>query len=267
MSTEDQRPHDDETLPYISEIVPDRDDVESYQRNKTGKQKLAADPVLNEADSYDEEPAVAGKTPLYVLGAIVLLLAWAGFLQWQLVQTQADLGAWQLRVADLEKRLSVTDESANQSVASLQVKLKDTDDAITKLRDDSFKHAKATLDQHTTQLAAIDQTLKATQGTASKLDKTVDEQQKVLDSAKGQLDKLAPTVDAAKRKNDEQQVAIDALTEKGNAATANIEKLNVRMSTNEEWVQSINNFRKQTNREIVDIKQQISGPIKETPPK
>lgn len=266
MST-DNRPHDDELLPLTSEIVPDRDDVESYQRNKAGKQKPPADPVLNDADNYDEEVVVASKTPVYVLGIGVLLLAWAGFLQWQLVQAQADLGAWQLRVADLEKRLSVTDESANQSVASLQVKLKDTDDAVTKLRDDSFKRAKAALDQHTTQLAAIDQTLKATQGTAGKLEKSVDDQQKVLDSAKAQLDKLAPTVEATKRKNDEQQVAIDALTEKGSTAAANIEKLNVRMSTNEEWVQSINNFRKQTNREIVDIKQQISGPIKETSPK
>jgi len=263
MST-DNRPHDDEPLPHIPGIVPDRDDVESYQRNKAGKQKPAVDPVLHDADSYDDEPAAAGKAPLYVLGIIVVLLAWAGFLQWQLVQAQADLGAWQLRVADLEKRLSVTDESANQSVASLQVKLKDTDAAVASLRDDNFKRAKATLDQHTTQLAAIDQTLKATQGTANKLDKTVDDQQKVLESAKAQLDKLAPAVDLAKRKNDEQQVAIDTLT---NTAAANVEKLNVRMSTNEEWVQSINNFRKQTNREIVDIKQQISGPIKETPPK
>jgi len=267
MSTEDNRPHDDEPLPHIPGIVPDRDDVESYQRNKAGKQKPVVDPVLHDADNYEEEPAAAGKAPLYVLGIIVVLLAWAGFLQWQLVQAQADLGAWQLRVADLEKRLSVTDESANQSVASLQVKLKETDAAVASLRDDSFKRAKATLDQHTTQLAAIDQTLKTTQGTANKLDKTVDDQQKVLESAKAQLDKLAPAVDLAKRKNDEQQAAIDALTDKTNTAAANVEKLNVRMSTNEEWVQSINNFRKQTNREIVDIKQQISGPIKETPPK
>ncbi len=263
------RDHDNEPLPEIPTMIPDRDDVEQYQRQKVGKQKPASSPLLESHDDrYDDVPASASKAPLYVLAVIaVAALGWAGFLQLQLASTQTALDAWQMRVGDLEKRLSITDESANQSSSTLQVKLKELDEALVKVRDDNLKRAKTTLDQHTAQIATIEQTLKSTQGTAGKVEKAVDEQEKTLAAAKGQLDKLAPTVELSKRKLEEQQAAIESLTEKGNVTSANVEKLGLRMNTNEEWVQSINNFRKQTNREIVNIKQQIGGPVSEAAPK
>jgi methyl-accepting chemotaxis protein len=269
MSPRDHDHDDNDPLPDIPAMVPDRDDVESYQRQKVGKHKPAFDPLpAAEDEHYDEPAGRASNTPLYILAGIAIIaLGWAGFLQSQLASTQSALESWQLRVGDLEKRLSVTDESANQSSAQMQVKLKEVDESLAKLRDDSFKKAKSTLDQHTTQLAALDQTLKATQSTAAKVEKAVDEQEKTLGAAKSQLDKLAPTVELSKRKLEEQQAAIESLTEKGNVTSANVEKLGLRMNTNEEWVQSINNFRKQTNREIVNIKQQIGGPVSEATPK
>ncbi|MET0380185.1 MAG: hypothetical protein ABW049_14425 [Spongiibacteraceae bacterium] len=263
------RDHDNDPLPEIPTMIPDRDDAEHYQRQKGGKQKPASNPLLEGSDErYEDAPAGASKTLLYVLGALVVAaLGWAGFLQLQLASAQTALDAWQMRVGDLEKRLSITDESANQSSSTLQVKLKELDESLVKVRDDNLKRAKTTLDQHTTQIAAIEQALKATQGTTGKVEKAVDEQEKTLAAAKAQLDKLAPTVELSKRKLEEQQAAIESLTEKGNVTSANVEKLGLRMNTSEEWVQSINNFRKQTNREIVNIKQQIGGPVSEAAPK
>lgn len=264
------RDHDNDPLPEIPTMIPDRDDVEQYQRQKVGKQKPASSPPLLESsdDRYDDVPAGGSKAPLYILAVLALAaLGWAGFLQLQLASAQTALDAWQLRVGDLEKRLSVTDESANQSSSTLQVKLKELDESLAKVRDDNLKRAKTTLDQHTTQIAALEQTVKSTQATAGKVEKTADEQEKTLAAAKGQLDKLTPLVDANKRKIDEHQTSIEALTEKGNLTSSNVEKLGLRMNTNEEWVQSINNFRKQTNREIVNIKQQIGGPVSEAAPK
>lgn len=263
-----KKTQDDDLATSSPSIVPDRDDVELYQRQKAGKPKVAADPLLaGDDDEHEEAPVASGKLPV-VLGVIAALaLGWAGALQFQLSRAASDLEAWQMRVVDLEKRLSVTDESSTQSLAALQVKVKEQEEAVTRLRDESFKHAKATLDQHTSQLAALDQTLKSTQGTATKTAQAADEQRKLIDTAKAQLDQLAPTVELSKRRLEEQQAAIESVTEKGRFTSSVVEKLNLRMSTTEEWVQSINNFRKQTNREIVDIKQQISGPIKETPPK
>ena len=50
------------------------------------------------------------------------------------------------------------------------------------------------------------------------------------------------------------------------AVSDNQNKLDGRLSNNEEWVESINTFRKQMNREIVNIKQQIAGGKPATPP-
>lgn len=263
--------HDNDPLPdSIPTIIPDRDDVEYYQRQKVGRQRPApADPALTDAetDEYDDVPAPS-RAPLYVLGAIALAaLGWAGALQFQLAAANTALDSWQMRVADLEKRLSVTDESSSQSAAVMQVKLKELDEGLAKLRDENLKKARATIDQHTTQLAALDTAVKQAQGTVGKVEKSVDDHQKTLDSTKAQVDKLAPAVELSKRKLEEQAAAIESLTEKGNVTSSNVEKLGLRMNTNEEWVQSINNFRKQTNREIVNIKQQIGGPVSEAAPK
>lgn len=268
MSNDHNNTQDDELATSSPSIVPDRDDMALYQRQKAGKPKVVVDPLLaGDEEADDEVPAATGKLPI-VLGVIAALaLGWAGALQYQLSRAASDLDAWQMRVVDLEKRLSVTDESSTQSLAALQVKVKEQEEAVTRLRDDSFKRAKATLDQHSTQLAALDQTLKTTQATSAKTAQAADDQRKLIDAAKGQLDQLAPTVELSKRRLEEQQAAIESVTEKGRSTSSVVEKLNLRMSTTEEWVQSINNFRKQTNREIVDIKQQISGPIKETAPK
>lgn len=262
---------DDNDLPANSpSIVPDRDDVEHFQRQKSARQKPAAmESTLDSADAtYDEPAAPAGKTAVYVLAAVaVLAVIWAGVLQMQLGRAQTDLESWQMRVMDLEKRLSVTDESTTQSTAALQVKLKEQEEGLIKLREENIKRAKATLDQHTAQIASLEQTLKSTQATATRLDKSFGEHKAEFDATKAQLDKLAPTVELSKRKLEEQQAAIESLTEKGNVTASTVEKLGLRMNTNEEWVQSINNFRKQTNREIVNIKQQIGGPVSETAPK
>ena len=249
-------PADDNDIPLNTpSIVPDRDDVEQFQRQKSARQKPVAEPLADQGDEmYDEPAAAVGKTAVVLLALIAVAgVAWAGVLQWQLNRAQSDLSSWQMRVTDLENRLSATDENSTQSVATMQVRLKELDENLAKLRDDNLKRAKAALDQHTTQIATLDQTLKATQTAAAKVEQTVSDHQKALDANKAQIDKVASTAELSKRKVDEQQ--------------GTLEKLNQRINTNEEWVQSINNFRKQTNREIVDIKQQISGPIKESAPK
>jgi chromosome segregation ATPase len=262
-------PRDDDDLPANApSIVPDRDDVEQFQRQKTARQKPVAEPELTDM-AYDEPAApAAGRTAVYVLGAMAAVaVIWAGVLQMQLGKARTDLDAWQMRIADLEKRLSVTDESTTQSAAALQVKLKEQEEALAKLRDESIKRATATLGQHTNQIAALEQSLKSTQATATKADKALGELATNYDTTKAQVEKLSPTVELTKRKLEEQQAAIESLTEKGNVTSANVEKLTLRVNTNEEWVQSINNFRKQTNREIVNIKQQIGGPVSEAAPK
>lgn len=246
-------PQDNEPLTDIPEMVPDLDDVASYQRQKQSRHKQPverhAEPA--EDDDFPVEGGSGGGISLPVFALVVaVILGWAGYLQWQLMQSQA-------RVTSLEQRLSMTDESVNQSGVAMQVKIKDLDAVIGQIRDETLRQFRTQLDQHSAQLAALDKAQKGAQATLARNDQRDDEQQKTLDAARAQLDKVAPMAELSKRKLDEQQAALEATGEKVARLAAQQGKLESRIGTNEEWVQSINTFRVQTNRELVNIKQQL----------
>ena len=279
MSPHDMSPHGkmsphDEPLTDIPQIVPDRDDVASYQRQKPQAVKARAERERPRAveveEEYDDEPAGGGNGAIvYLLAAVAaLLLGWSGWLQFQLQNTGTVLSASQARITELEQKLSVTDESVNQSSVSMQVKIKDLDGEIRKLWDNVQKKNEQTLAAHQTQLAALDTSVKAAQAEVVKASQSLAAQQKSVETMRAQLSKVEKTeatVELSKRKLDEQQVALESVTEKLNRISSEQEKLGQRISTNEEWVQSINNFRKQTNRELVNIKSLVAPAAGGTP--
>lgn len=242
---------DNEQLSNIPRIVPDRDDVASYQRQKQGKTKPAAERSPEPQDEGGNGTTGGGiSLPIFAL-VTVALLGWAGYLHWQLTQAQ-------VRVGNLEQRLSMTDESLNQSGVAMQVKIKEIDTALGQLRDDTIKAQKAQLDRQGGLLTALDKSMKTAQASLTKVDQRGTDQQKTLDGVREQLDKVAPTVELTKRKLEEQQASLEAANDKINRAVAQQGKLESRIGSNEEWVQSINTFRVQTNRELVSIKQQLN---------
>ena len=249
-------PHDNEPVPEIPQLVPERDELVSYHRQKQHKPKAKE----RSGEPGGERAGSGGKVWAFLVGFIALAAAgWAGYLQMQLLAAEQ-------RVTSLEQRLSTTDASVNQSSVALQVKIKDIDTSLTQVRDETLKRYKATLDQHGGQIDSLDRLLKNTQASLTKLDQRVAEQDKALATARAQLDAQSPLVDFSKKKVDAQQVLIDALTSKLKAIGDNQNKLDSRLSNNEEWVDSINTFRKQMNREIVNIKQQIAGGKPAAPP-
>jgi len=258
-------PHDNEPLTDIPKMVPDRDDVASYQRQKPQavKARARAERAAEVDDEYDEPASSGGNSAIVYLLAVVAagLLGWSAWLHFQLQDASTVLAASQARIGDLEQRLSVTDESVNQSSVSMQVKIKDLDSEIRKLWDNVQKKNEQTLAAHQAQLTALDKIVKAAQADAAKASQGLAAQQKSVEGMRGQLDKVEKTeatVELSKRKLDEQQVALESVTEKLNRISAEQDKLAQRISTNEEWVQSINNFRKQTNRELVNLKSMVA---------
>lgn len=260
MSTQDNEP-----LHNIPRIVPDRDDVASYQRTKQNRSKPAERNA--EAAPAEGEGRGGSMLPVYLLAAVaVALLGWAGYLQLQLGRAQQTLTSYQVRLEDLEKRLSVTDESVSQSSVAMGVKITELDGEIRKIWENVWKKSKETMDQHSAQLAGLDKSLKTAQASVTKLEQGLAGQKTAVDGMREQLEKAAKTeatVELSKRKLEEQQVALEAVTEKINRISAEQGKLTQRITANEEWVQSINNFRKQTNREIVNLKQQLGTPVPE----
>jgi chromosome segregation ATPase len=245
---------DDDDITNAPSIVPDRDELVSYQRQKQAKSSAKS------AEDADDQVEGRGNGALtYVIGAVAILaVAAAAYLYLQLQDAQQ-------RVAALEQRLSSTDESVNQSSGALQVKINEVNEAVAQLRDETLKKYKAQLDQQASQISALDKAGKNTQAAIAAGDKTLAEQTKSIEAIRGEIGKLPALVDLVKQKTDQQQAALDALSNKLKGVSDAQTKLDARLSNNEEWVDSINTFRKQMNREIVNIKQQIAGG-KPTPP-
>src|SRR5690606_9437288 len=103
----------------------------------------------------------SGTSPMLIV-LLLLLVGWGGWQQWQLLQAQQLQQAYQARVADLEQRLSVTDESMSESSVAMQVKLKELDSEIRKLWDNVWKRSKEQLAEHDQQLGSLQKNLRST---------------------------------------------------------------------------------------------------------
>lgn len=234
-----------ETLPNIGKIVPDRDDAAIYRQNPSHQHRAAPAP--------DGERSGGGNAAVYVLGVLILAVgAAAGFLYQQLTLAQE-------RVAALEQKLSMTDESVNQSSVSAQEKLKELDAAFVQLRDETLKKYKAQIDQQGGQIDGLEKTAKGTQAAVAKLGQRADEHDRQLADTRAQVEKIPPTVEQARRKLDEHDAAFTAVNGRIKAVADAQSKADGRLNNNDQWVESINTFRKQMNREIVNIKQQVAG--------
>ena len=247
--------HDNEPLTDIPQMVPDRDELASYQRQKQKPKTKESNDEAGASDGAGRNGAL-----IYIVGVVALLaVGAAGFLYTQLQGAQQ-------RITALEQQLSSTDESVNQSSGALQVKINEVNDALAQVRDETLKKYKTQIDQQAGQIAALDKSIKNAQSALSGADKNIGEQTKSIEGLRADINKLPALIDQTKQKIDQQQAALDSLSNKVKAVNDAQSKLDARLSNNEEWVESINTFRKQMNREIVNIKQQIAGGKPMPPP-
>ena len=256
---------DNEELTDAPSIVPDRDELASYQRQKQSKPKPRPkeheEPVRG-GDSGGRR-ASGSNALTYAVGLVAVLgVGAAGYL---FTQLQSALE----RVAALEQRLSSTDASVNQSSGALQVKINDVGDAVAKLRDetqDAQKKYKAQLDKLDGQITALEKADKSARASIAANDRAIDTQTKAVDALRGDVANVPTLIAPVQQKVDQQQSALDALSARLKSTNETQAKLGARMTNTEEWIDSINTFRKQMNREVVNIKQQIAGGKPATPP-
>jgi len=236
--------HDNEPLDVPS-IVPERDEDR---------------PVGRRRPTPEAAPTTAsrgGATLLWVLLGLALA-GWSGWQQWLLLQSEQQLASYESRVAELEQRLSVTDENVSESSVAMQVKLKELDSEIRKLWDNVWKRASRQLEEHDQRLGALDKTLEGARTSLTRAEKTLEEQQKTLTALGRQLDKssgLDATVELNKRQLQEQKIVVETLTGQVRELRELSSRLEQRVVANEEWVQSINAFRRQVNRDLLTLKE------------
>jgi chromosome segregation ATPase len=238
----------DQDPDHIDSIIPERDELASYQRPNSGRQA--------------KKPSAGGAgllARLFITVALVagaVACAWAFQLQEQLQKADKLLSQYETRIKDLEDRLSDTDESVSQSSVTLQVKIKELYSEVDKLWASAWRKNKANIAANkkaaatnsanlTNYKKSLDGQLATSKSNAGKL-AAVSTRVDKLDALAGSISQMA-----------ENQRELEKLGDQLHKLNMDAAQLNKRVTTNEEWVESINGFRKQMNRNINSLQQSV----------
>ena len=209
-------------------------------------------------------PAYAPAAPSSSVPAIALIVALlaaggAGFLAWQLFQTQAILQQADVRIQGLEQQLSLTSEESTASVVTLQSNLKKMDAdlrSLTPLVEANRKAIAASAEKINAVARDVVNAQKAgadARTAASSLKQEIAANKSVADAAAAKIDGMNASVSQQvqsfqnlKEELDKMQLEMTAL-----------DSLAARMRVTEDTMASIDDFRRSTNREILQIKRQL----------
>ncbi|MBT3411533.1 MAG: hypothetical protein HOH70_11120, partial [Halieaceae bacterium] len=175
--------------------------------------------------------------------------AWAWQLQEQLKQASNTMNDYELRIGDLEARLSDTDEGMSQNAAVQAAKIRDLDTEVRKLWDNVWKQSKERLGKleassktYNKKIAANEKSLKATQ---TKVSSAADDLAK-LKNVSGDLSRL---ISSAKANQAEVERVADTL----NRINLDLAKINRQVKSNEEGIRATDAFRRQVNGSINEL--------------
>jgi len=252
----------DDDLDHIPSIVPTREGAPptSASRPRSGGNKRvpASRPTAEQA---------AGSGPLarvfITLSLVVAAVAcaWAFQLQQALQAADQRLEDYAQRIGDLEARLSDTDEGMNQNAELQAAKIRELDSEVRKLWDNVWKKANERLtqleqdsasqgrklDTAAANLASAESQIKAAGGDITRLKTVAGDLERVIASGKAN------------------QAEVERVADTINRVNLDLAKLNKRVQSNEEWIQSINAFRKQVNASLVELQSALRAQPTTTP--
>lgn len=208
-------------------------------------------------------PPPVSSRPLVVrspMGPVAVLLAiaavaFAGFVYWQLQQTQqalqktaATLTAAEGRVTELEKRLMLSGDESTQSMAALQANIKENASEIRKLWGVSN-------DRNRKAIARLDEKVAALEKTAGGLDGRI---KAALTEATGELRVLSELVEAQQAVINSADQAYKSQAQTLSGLNKKVEQLDTelrrKVNSHEEAIKAIDAFRLQVNRDLIQLR-------------
>jgi hypothetical protein len=249
----------DRQEPKISLSIDDEDIVQRAAMKKP------AEPMAPKEGG----PKGGGGFVMFMLTVLVLLLSGVSYyLYEQLAATQVQMLVSQGRIATLEKRLSSADESISESSVSTSVKLKELDEEVRKLWDNVWKKQKDQLAQHDVTLdkqqAGLDKAakligvlgarLESSDAQLSKIAASYGSDRESFTSMAGKLDRVI----AQSEVNRKELFTMAKQVATGGSLDVRVNDVQRRITRNEEWLDSVNAFRKQVNRDIESMRQTMT---------
>lgn len=247
----------------------------------TGAVSESAEPAPRRQQSplrdHDDEPSSARsarktapvpvQAPSSSLPAVALIIALvavggASFLGWQLFQAQAMLKQADVRIQGLEQQLSMTSEESTASVVTLQSNLKKMDGEVRRIAGLVENNRKA-IASNAEKTAAVGRDTANAQKTAADAKTTAASLKQELLANKTVADGAAAKIDTMAASVTEQSQGIQALKEqldKMSLEMTALDSLAVRVRNHDEAIAAIDDYRRSTNRELLQIKQQLTAP-------
>ncbi len=258
----------DDDIDDIPSIVPSRDDDPAGRpaagggsaRRAPRRERAGGSRGGNGGAGGSKGASSGGGSPLLmrllVTVSLVIALvacAWAWQLEEKLTQAAFDRERYAKRISDLEDRLLDTDEGLSQNTAQMAVKIKELYSEVDKLWASAWRRNKASIEelQGTTtnldkKIASLDGSISSTNNDLAGLRSDVTK----LKGVAGDLERLMGNARA-------NQASMERVADTVNKLNLDFARLNKRVTSNEEWVESINNFRRQINGSISELQSAV----------
>jgi chromosome segregation ATPase len=246
---------DNDDLVEVPSIAVSRDDADHYRHHNRRKAPVPDVPVATAAPS--------NKASLITLFLVVVILALVSFYLYQELQvSKTELAENYRRIEQLEKRLSFTDENMNQSGATMQSRLQEIDVEVRKLWDNVWKKSKDRLDNLDAAVAKSEAQQKKLAQILAKLEKENEGDKNLLNSLEKRAAEFEKVSVMAKNAQASMETVLKNTEKQASKMIAleeDIDSLKSRIQGNEEWIRSVNEFRKQVNRDMENLRQQAAG--------
>jgi len=247
-------PQDD--LDHIPSIVPTRDGVPQRKVSRSSADRGER----RRSPGAQKQPPSAGGTGLLgrlitaiSLVAAVMACAWAWQLQTQLQQANEAISNYATRIGDLEARLSDTDEGMSQNAEVQAKKAAQLEAEVRKLWDNVWKETKDRLGKLESASASQGRSVKSVEGSVATIQSQLKEASGDIAKFESVAGDMARLMSSAKASQAEVERVADSL----NQISLAVAKLDKRVAGNEEWVGSVNAFRKQVNASLAELQDTI----------
>lgn len=233
----------------------------ALRQKQLQQRRLAAQRAAKARPAAEQIVAPAPKQTIAIV-ALVLSLAMAGlagflFMQLQeatsqLKKAEGILNGHSTNLAQLNEKLSASDENANLSVDALRILLKDNSKEIRKLWDLSNKTNKP-------QIAKNGKAVASVKSSVSKVDKKVASVNSVSSSNKKAIGGNKKSIDTLKASLVNNQKALEAkMADVKSSISALPAETEKRIGTNEQSIKSINATRKKLNSSMAEVESQFN---------
>ncbi|EGG29789.1 hypothetical protein IMCC3088_1333 [Aequoribacter fuscus] len=202
-------------------------------------------------------------TATFVFVALAVAVAsviWSWQLQQQLVEASHIMERHNERIMELEAALADTDEGLSQNAAQMAVRIKELYSEVDKLWASAWRRNKADIEALQKASTNQDKALKA----LVTADKTaIDERAQttamldLLRKDMAALKSVASDLERLTANASSNQTALERTADKVNKLTLQFAALSKRVEGNEEWIGSINAFRRQVNTTLSDLQRAV----------